>query len=97
MSKLIIPAAELIGTPLTTEELKSIMGGVIMAGNCFCSYTRTGPLFEGAPAKHSTTMQTQTSADCETACKQECDNDNTYKCQALDWNYKEEANGSWHA
>ena len=27
MSKLIIPAAELIGTPLTPEELKGILAG----------------------------------------------------------------------
>ena len=36
MSKLIIPAAELIGTPLTPEELKGILAGSTQAGKCSC-------------------------------------------------------------
>ena len=36
MSKLIIPAAEIIGTPLTPEELKGILAGSTQAGKCSC-------------------------------------------------------------
>lgn len=41
MSKLIIPAAELIGTPLTTEELKGILAGYSINKKCNCSYERS--------------------------------------------------------
>jgi len=86
----------LIGTPLSTEELKSIIGGAIMSGDCTCSYHRTGPLYDGAPAQHTTTLAAQSSAACQKACAHECDNDMIYKCAAYDWKYKEEAHGSWH-
>lgn len=36
MSKLIIPAAEIIGTPLTSEELKGIIAGSTQTGKCSC-------------------------------------------------------------
>ena len=36
MSKLIIPAAEIIGTPLTPEELKGILAGSTQASKCSC-------------------------------------------------------------
>lgn len=37
MNKLIIPAAELIGTPLTPEELKGILAGITKY-TCVCVY-----------------------------------------------------------
>lgn len=42
MSKLTIPASALIGTPLSSEELKSIIGGIQSAGlTCTCSFDGT--------------------------------------------------------
>lgn len=62
MSKLIIPAAELIGTPLTTEELKSIMGGSQSSGlTCKCSYA----------GKSTSSIQNSLDA-CANWCSGEC-------------------------
>ncbi|MBD5238346.1 MAG: hypothetical protein HDS64_01045 [Bacteroidales bacterium] len=54
MSKLIIPAAELIGTPLTTEELKGILAGYSITKVCTCSYERSGPVDEYGNTPHYT-------------------------------------------
>lgn len=64
MSKLIIPVAELIGTPLTPEELKTIIAGNQNGGlKCTCS-------FEG-----TTTTSIKNSMDeCAGWCSNECHN-----------------------
>ena len=59
MSKLIIPAAEIIGTPLTPEELKGILAGAINAKTCKCSYNGTESTIKISP---------MTQAECQRAC-----------------------------
>ncbi len=66
MGKLIIPAAELIGTPLTQEELKNIIAGSQNSSlRCTCSYAT------------KTTSSIQNSMDaCAAWCSTACHNDN---------------------
>lgn len=62
MSELIIPAAEIIGTPLTSEELKGILAGYQTKGlRCLCSYGET-----------STSSIKDSLDDCAGWCSSEC-------------------------
>lgn len=71
MSKLIIPAAKLIGTPLTQEELKGIIAGRAQS-SCSCHLadshgnvvTPSEPYIYGLANK----------AACETECNKVCNN-----------------------
>lgn len=62
MSKLKIPAAELIGSPLTSNELKSIIAGYQNGGlKCLCSYDNK-----------STSSIQETMGACATWCSGKC-------------------------
>lgn len=64
MSKLIIPTAELIGTPLTQEELKGIIAGTQNSGlKCTCTYANT-----------TTSAIKNSLDDCAAWCSGECHN-----------------------
>lgn len=67
MSKLILPAAELIGTPLTQEELKGILAGRSTTYTCRCTLTVKG---------NQTSYDINgilTEPDCRKACASDCE------------------------
>lgn len=65
MSKLIIPAAELIGTPLTTEELKGIIAGITKY-TCECTWN------DGKSKYKDYAIGPENAEDCHTSCKDMC-------------------------
>lgn len=89
MSKLIIPAAELIGTPLTTEELKGILAGYSINKKCNCSYERSGPkdAFSQNPHYYETIKDIKDSAECDAACASLCDSHPIYRCVDFQWEF----------
>ena len=96
MSKLIIPAAELIGTPLTTEELKAILAGYSITKVCTCSYERGGPVDEYGNTPHYTQVISGVTKaeDCEAGCASLCNGSPTYKCIHFDWTFVTTESGS---
>ena len=68
MSKLIIPAAELIGTPLTPEELKGIIAGATTY-SCSCHLKVLGATGVGKELNGITTEK-----ECRSECKDLCSN-----------------------
>ncbi|MDE7111018.1 MAG: hypothetical protein K2O38_03845 [Muribaculaceae bacterium] len=68
MSKLIIPAAELIGTPLTQEELKGILAGATTY-SCSCLLKVLGATGVGKEFNGITTEK-----ECRSECKNLCSN-----------------------
>jgi len=63
MSKLTLPVNPLLGSPLTDEELKSIIGGQTDASrSCHCTYH-----YEGGASGYD-----ETAADSETVCREAC-------------------------
>ncbi|MBD5294414.1 MAG: hypothetical protein HDR75_07095 [Bacteroides sp.] len=89
MSKLIIPAAELIGTPLTLEELKGILAGDLTNPVCKCSYNLLGD-----PDTRSLTISdAKDAAGCETACASRCNENITKKCESYSGSFSIEFNG----
>lgn len=89
MSKLIIPAAELIGTPLTSEELKGILAGTLSDPVCKCSYTLVGD-----PDPRSLTISDATDvASCEAECASRCNENIAKKCESYSGSFSIEFNG----
>lgn len=89
MSKLIIPAAEIIGTPLTSEELKGILAGFVMGGDCSCDWILTNY------TSYTSDLGTVTDEnDCSTKCKQMCDSHSIYKCATYKWHYAASGTGT---
>ena len=89
MSKLIIPAAEIIGTPLTPEELKGIIAGAVMGGDCSCDWILTNYT--------SHTSEIGTVADeteCSTQCQKMCNSNSIYKCATYKWHYAGSGTGT---
>lgn len=69
MSKLIIPAAEIIGTPLTTEELKSILAGTAQAGKCSCHLQdKNGGTITAPQAYYAVSDQAACTKKCDEVC-----------------------------
>lgn len=67
MSKINLPASQMIGTPLTEEELKGIVGGFVHKTECLCTlHFKNG-------TNSTVSVDAQTSGACKTACKVECD------------------------
>ncbi|MDE7111782.1 MAG: hypothetical protein K2O38_07780 [Muribaculaceae bacterium] len=83
MSKLIIPAAELIGTPLTQEELKGILAGRDYFKRCQCSLNYGGDeWFPFQPdAKNINSLE-----ECGASCKQTCIDK---KCASVTYSFTE--------
>ena len=83
MSKLIIPAAELIGTPLTPEELKGIIAGRDYFKKCVCklNYGGTEWFETQADAKNINNLE-----QCGTSCKQICADN---KCASVTYSFTE--------
>ena len=89
MSKLIIPAAELIGTPLTPEELKGILAGSLSDPVCKCSYN-----LENDPDSRSVTITNVANAEsCETACASRCNEHKSLKCKSYTGSFSIEFSG----
>ena len=89
MSKLIIPAAELIGTPLTPEELKGILAGSMMGGDCSCDWilaNYTSYTSEIGPVNNE--------SDCSEKCEEMCHSHPIYKCATYKWHYAASGTGS---
>lgn len=86
MSKLIIPAAELIGTPLTSEELKGILAGAIWGQSCSCHYYLAGEVdYEGNPIEHNLEAAVKDAAECDQLCASACDSDRVRRCESYNW------------
>lgn len=84
MSKLIIPAAELIGTPLTTEELKGILAGRD-SQTCMCTLKYANGNSDAPFEIHGVTE----SASCASRCHDKCSV--TLNCKSYTWTFS--ANG----
>lgn len=85
MKKLIIPAAA-IGRPLTTEELKSVIGGAIWGQTCSCHYYLVGEVdSEGNPIRHSLEADVDTADECDALCASACDSDRWRRCDSFQW------------
>ncbi|MDE6032561.1 MAG: hypothetical protein K2G15_01220 [Muribaculaceae bacterium] len=89
MSKLIIPAAELIGTPLTPEELKGIIAGAVMEGHCSCDWILTN--YTSYTAVIGTVAD---ETECSEKCKAKCNSNDTYKCATYKWHYAGSGTGT---
>ncbi len=82
MSKLIIPAAELIGTPLTQEELKGILAGATTY-TCRCKLTVRG---------NQTSYDINgivTEADCRKGCASDCAKTDGCTNSSIEFNVKD--------
>ena len=89
MSKLIIPAAEIIGTPLTPEELKGILAGSIMGGACSCDWILTDY------TSHTSELGYKNNeTECSNHCKEMCDGNPKYKCARYTWHYAASGSGT---
>lgn len=67
MTKLSIPLSPQLGSPLTDEELKSIIGGQTDASrSCHCTF-----YYEGGGTGSSTT-EADSESVCEKACEAAC-------------------------
>lgn len=87
MSKLIIPAAELIGTPLTTEELKGILAGRD-SQTCMCTLK-----FSSDKPDYKTEIHgVSDSASCASSCHEKCSN--TQNCYSYDWSFSATGGGN---
>ena len=80
MSKLIIPAAELIGTPLTTEELKGILAGRD-SKVCMCTLTYANGNSDSPTEIHGV----PDSASCASRCHDKCSV--TLNCKSYVWTF----------
>lgn len=89
MSKLIIPAAELFGTPLTQEELKGIIAGAVMGGGCSCDW-----ILRDYTSHTSGLGTVADETECSTKCKEMCDSDPNSKCASYKWHYSGSGTGS---
>ena len=64
MAKLTIPAKSLLGTPLSADEMKQIVGGMGYSRVCVCTFYSNG----------EATASTQPNAANEASCSEGCDN-----------------------
>lgn len=83
MTKLIIPAAEIIGTPLTTSELKSILAGRSTTYTCRCVLTVRG---------NQTSYDINgivTESDCRKGCASDCDKTEGCTKSSIEFNVKD--------
>lgn len=87
MSKLIIPAAELIGTPLTTEELKGILAGRD-SQTCMCTLTYANGNSDTPIEIHGVSD----SASCASQCHDRCST--TLNCRSYTWSFPANGGGS---
>ncbi len=74
MSKLKIPVNPLLGSPLTAEELKSILGGQVnLVRECHCMFTYGGSIPVGTSCPASVNIEAADEATCKQACQGKCD------------------------
>ncbi|MBD5281491.1 MAG: hypothetical protein HDR86_01825 [Bacteroides sp.] len=83
MSKLIIPAAELIGTPLTPEELKGILAGE-MKYTCMCTWEDEHSYYEDF------IKGPKTGDKCSASCHELCNTKATCSEPTLKYSFTEE-------
>lgn len=90
MKKLILPMAEIIGTPLSDEELKSIIAGSIMSGECSCDY-----ILANYTSGTSDLGTVDSEEVCSMKCKELCETVNkAVKCATYRWHYAGSGSGS---
>lgn len=86
MSKLIIPAAELIGTPLTQEELKGIIAGRD-SQVCVCTITYANGESDSPKTLYGATTPTLCAAACASWCSEK-------KAKHFHWTFSADGGGS---
>ena len=92
MSKLIIPADELIGTPLTPEELKGILAGRDTQ-TCMCTMYFKDSRVTPNP-KTEEIMGVGTAKDCSEKCDENCSY--TIDCYKYNWSFSATGGGTHH-
>ena len=85
MSKLIIPAAELIGTPLTPEELKGILAGLTKY-TCQCTWN------DGKSKYKEYAVGPETAEDCQTSCQNICNEAKSCSEGTLEYSFNTQGN-----
>lgn len=66
MKKLQLPSFSLVGTPISEEELKGIIGGMTHTRTCTCTFNqKNGEVI-------STSVEAETSNDCQNKCTNIC-------------------------
>lgn len=83
MNKLIIPAAELIGTPLTPEELKGILAGITKY-TCVCTWSDEKSKYKDYA------VGPENAEDCHASCKNMCEADDTCSIGTLKYSFSTE-------
>lgn len=86
MSKLIIPAAEIIDTPLTTDELKSIIAGRD-SQICMCTLTYANGNSDAPFEIHGISEN----ASCASRCHDKCST--TQNCKSYTWSFSATGGG----
>lgn len=86
MSKLALPVAELLGSPLSSDELKSIVGGNNTGINCICSWRWS----DGTDNARRYTVESE--QECLNTCSAYCHNGRgmdggQLDCNGYQWSY----------
>lgn len=86
MSKLKIPVNPLLGSPLTAEELKSILGGQVnFTRICHCTYHYRGSCHGDKSCPTSENVAADSESLCSEKCQSNCNSNG--QCVSADFEY----------